>query len=131
MRCSAAASSRCAFGAFLHDPLLGLHRRHELGLDAAVELGPIFFGDVGCGPNDVLSQTQSIERGFGKALVEQRPCTLDALLDIVGQLLAGDVLGRLALLDRGSVGRGSGGRRRRPAPRRPGLDRAWDPETRP
>ena len=65
MRCSDDASSRCALGAFLDDPFFRLHRGHQLGLDAAIELGTVFFRDVGRRPDDVLRQAKRIERGFG------------------------------------------------------------------
>ncbi len=69
--------------------------------------------DVGRRADDVLRQTQGIQGGLGLALVEQSAGVLDALLDVVGQLLSGDVLGRLGLLD-GRLGiRRRWGRRRR------------------
>jgi hypothetical protein len=52
----------CALGTLLEDPFFRLHRGHQLGLDAPIELGPVFFRDVGCRPDNVLSQPECIER---------------------------------------------------------------------
>ena len=71
-------------------------------------LSAIGFGDVGRGADDVLRQAQRVDRGLGLALVHQVAGHLEPLLDVVGQLLPGEVLGGMGLLD-GRAGWGSAG----------------------
>ena len=104
------------------DPLFGLHGGDELGLDAAIELGAVFLRDVGRRADDVLRQAQGIQGGLGLALVQQRAGVLDALLDVVGQLLPRDVLGRLGLLE-GGLGIGAAGQAEAARPGPPRLRR--------
>ena len=101
----------CPLGPIGDDPFLGLDGGEKLGLDAAIELGAVFLGDVGRRADHVLGQAQGIQGGFGLVLIQERPSALDSLLDVVGQLLPRDVLGGLGLFE-GGLGidlRGAGG----------------------
>ena len=64
-RCSAAASSRGPLGALGDDPLLGADGGEHLGLDPAVERRCGRLGDVGRGADDVLGQSEGVQRGLG------------------------------------------------------------------
>ena len=108
-------------GPLADDPLLGLDRGDDLGLDAAVEPRAIGFRHAGRRADEVPGRPQRIQGGLGLALPQEFAGGLEPLLDVVGQLLPAEVLGRLALLD----GRpGIGGSRRlvgRRGRRRPGI----------
>ncbi len=107
-------------GAFGHDALFRLVGRQKLCLDAPIELFAFLFRDVGGRSDDILSHPQLGQGSFGLPLVEQIAGGLESLLDVVGQFLAGDILGGLSLFDRRLGLRRLNSRRRR---RRDGLPR--------
>ena len=93
----------------------------QLGLDATFELLPVGFRDIRVGPDDAQRDAEDIQGRLGLAGIIQFASRLQSLLDVIGQLLAGEVLGRLGLLQGGlGIGRGIRGRCGR---RRAGLRR--------
>ncbi len=99
-----------ALGALADDALLGLDGGDHLRLDAAVELRAIGFrrrwSPSGRGSG---VRRNTFKAGLGLALLQEFAGGLEPLLDVVGQLLPREALGRLGLLD-GRPGIGEGRR---------------------
>ncbi len=119
-------------GTFGHDAFLGLDGRDQLGLDAAFELLPVGLRDIRVGPDDAQRDAEDIQGRLGLAGIIQFASRLQSLLDVVGQLLTGEVFGRLGLLQGGlGIGRGLRGRGgRRGAGLSPVRVRERDPASR-
>ena len=114
-RCSAAAASRCRSARSRDDPLLVADGVEDLGLDPLVERLADALGNVGRGADDVLGQAEVVQGGLGLPRGDLAAGRLEPLLDVAGELLAGDVVFLLALLERGPVrgGAPAAGRTRR------------------
>ena len=98
VRCSAAASRRSCSARSATIALLSLVGRDHLGLDATFELLAIRFRDRGVGADDAEGDAQDVQGGLGLTGVHQFMGGVEPLFDVVGQLLAGEVLRGLGLL---------------------------------